>query len=396
MTRRLRILLPILVILGGAIVMTVMVKAKPTVGRVEREAQPPLVRIVEVTRGPIALTVYSTGTVEPATRSTLVAQVGARVVSLSPGFAEGAFFDRGDLLVRLESRDFELAVTQAEARVAQAQVQFELEQAEALWAVEEWDELGEGEPTALVLRAPQIARARAELKSSQAALELAGLQLGRTRIRAPFAGRLEDKLVDVGQFVSPGTALARLYSTDRAEVSLKISQNELAFLDIALGRPSGPQPRVLLTGRIGASDRSWPARVVRTGSWIDPLTRMVSIITEVEDPFSLAGTHPAPLPMGLFLEAEIEGKTAEDVIVLPRAALRDDGSVLVVTPNDRIDIRAVEILRVSSEEAILNGGLASGERVCVSPLAAVVDGMRVRVQSPNPPVATPTLEGDRS
>ena len=396
MTRRLRILLPLLVILGGAIVMTVMVKAKPTVARVEREVQPPLVRVVEVTRGPVALNVHSTGTVEPARRSTLVAQIGARVARLSPGFAEGAFFDRGDLLVRLESRDFELAVTQAEARVAQAQVQFEREQAEARLAVEEWDELGLGEPTALVIREPQLARARADLESSQAALEQAGLQLERTRIRAPFAGRLEEKRVDVGQFVGPGTALARIYSTDRAEVSLEISQDDLAFLDIALGRPRGPQPSVLLTGRIAASDRSWPARVVRTGSRIDPLTRMISIITEVEDPFSLAGTHPAPLPMGLFLEAEIEGKTVDDAIVLPRAALRTDGSVLVVTSDDRIDIRAVEILRIGSEEAILSGGLASGERVCVSPLAAVVDGMRVRVQSPDPGVAAPSLEGDRS
>ena len=396
MTRRLRIFLPLLVILGGAIVMTVMVKAKPTVARVEREVQPPLVRIVEVTRGPVALNVRSTGTVEPARRSTLVAQIGARVASLSPGFAEGAFFDRGDLLVRLESRDFELAVTQAEARVAQAQVQFEREQAEARLAVEEWDELGLGEPTALVIREPQLARARADLESSRAALEQAGLQLERTRIRAPFAGRLEEKRVDVGQFVGPGTALARIYSTDRAEVSLEISQDDLAFLDIALGRPRAPQPRVLLTGRIAASDRSWPARVVRTGSRINPMTRMISIITEVEDPFSLAGTHPAPLPMGLFLEAEIEGKTVADAIVLPRAALRTDGSVLVVTSDDRIDIRAVEILRISSEEAILSGGLASGERVCVSPLAAVVDGMRVRVQSPDSAVVEPSLEGDRS
>ena len=376
--------------------MTVMVKAKPTVARVEREVQPPLVRIVEVTRGPVALNVRSTGTVEPARRSTLVAQIGARVASLSPDFAEGAFFDRGDLLVQLESRDFELAVTQAEARVAQAQVQFEREQAEARLAVEEWDELGLGEPTALVIREPQLARARADLESSRAALEQAGLQLERTRIRAPFAGRLEEKRVDVGQFVGPGTALARIYSTDRAEVSLEISQDDLAFLDIALGRPRAPQPRVLLTGRIAASDRSWPARVVRTGSRIDPMTRMISIITEVEDPFSLAGTHPAPLPMGLFLEAEIEGKTVADAIVLPRAALRTDGSVLVVTSDDRIDIRAVEILRISSEEAILSGGLASGERVCVSPLAAVVDGMRVRVQSSDSAVVEPSLEGDRS
>ena len=139
-------------------------------------------------------------------------------------------------------------------------------------------------------------------------------------------------------------------------------------------------------GRIGASDSSWPARVVRTGSRINPQTRMVSIIAEIEDPFSLAGTHPTPLPMGLYLEAEIDGKTVEDAVLLPRAALREDGKVLVVTSEERISIRTAEILRVTSETVVITGGLDGVERVCVSPLAVVVDGMRVRVQ----------LEGDKA
>ncbi len=396
MTKRLRLFLPILVILAAAVVMAVIVKAKPAVERVERDVQPPLVRVVEASRGSVALNVYSNGTVEPKTRSTLVAQIGARVASLTSGFAEGAFFDRGDLLVQLDPSDFELAVTQAEARVAQAEVQLEREEAETRMAIEEWDELGEGEPASLVLRKPQLAQARAELKSSQAALELARLQLDRTRIRAPFSGRTETKMVDVGQFVGPGTALGRVYSTERAEVSLKVPQDELNFLDITLGRPEGPQPRALLRGRIGATDNTWPARVARTGSRIDPQTRMVSVIAEIEDPFSLAGTHPAPLPMGLYLGAEIEGKTADGAIVLPRAALREDGRVLVVTPENRLDIREVEILRVTSETLVVTGGLDDGERVCISPLTAVVDGMKVRVQSPDEPLEAPALEGVKS
>jgi RND family efflux transporter MFP subunit len=396
MTKQLRLFLPILVILLAAVAMAVIVKAKPDVKRTERTVQPPLVRVVEATRGSVALNVYSNGTVEPKTRSTLVAQIGARVASLTPAFAEGSFFDRGDLLVRLDPRDFELSVTQAEARVAQAEVQLEREQAEALMATEEWKELGNGEPTSLVLREPQLAEARAGLKSAQAALQQAGLQLERTRIRAPFSGRLETKMVDVGQFVGPGTALARIYSTERAEVALKIPQDELAFLDITLGRPDGPQPRALLRGSIGAVDSSWPARVVRTGSRIDPQTRMVSIIAEIHDPFSLAGSHTAPLPMGLYLDAEIEGKTAEGAIILPRSALREDGTVLVVTPDGQLTIREIEILRTTPENVVVTGGLEDGEQICISQLAAVVDGMSVRVQSPDQPLETANLEGDRS
>ncbi|MCP4203473.1 MAG: efflux RND transporter periplasmic adaptor subunit [bacterium] len=396
MTKRLRLFLPLLVILAAAVAMAMIVKAKPAVERVEQEVQPPLVRVVEATRGSVALNVYSNGTVEPTTRSTLGSQIGARVANLTSSFAEGAFFERGDLLVRLDPSDFELAVTQAEARVAQAEVQLEREEAETRMAIEEWSELGEGEPTSLVLREPQLAQARAELKSAQAALEQAKLQLERTRIRAPFSGRVESKLVDVGQFVGPGTPLAQVYSTERAEISLKVPQSELAFLDITLGRPDGPQPRALLSGRIGSTDGSWPARVARTGSRIDPQTRMVSVIAEIEDPFSLTGIHAAPLPIGLYLDAEIEGKTAEDAIVLPRAALREEDRILVVDSENRLRIREVEILRVTSEELVITRGLDSGERVCVSPLTAVVDGMRVRVQSPDEPMETPALEGVKS
>lgn len=396
MTKRLKVLLPIAILIGGAVLMAIMVKAKPSVGRVAREVQPPLVRVVEVTSGPVALNVTSSGTVEPATRSTLVAQVGARVEKLSPRFAEGAFFDRGETLVRLDSRDFELAVTQAAARVAQARVQLEREEAEAQLAIEEWNELGEGTPSALVLREPQLAQARAEVASSQAALEQATLQLERTGIRAPFSGRVESKLVDVGQFAAPGTPLGTIYSTDRAEIALQVPQQDIAFLDVALGKPTGQQPRAMLTGRISENGSSWPARVVRTGSRIDPMTRMISIIAEVEDPFALAGTHSEPLPMGLFLDAEIEGKVAERAIVLPRAALREDGSVLVVDSDNRLEIRSVDVLRLEPDEAILSGGLADGERVCISRLAAVIEGMEVRVQDPSRAVTVPAIEGDAS
>lgn len=395
MKKKMRVLLPVAVIVAGFVAAAMIVRAKPAVERVEPRAQPPLVRVIEVTPQAVSLDVASNGVVNPAVRSTLVAEIGARVESLAPAFSEGSFFRKGEVLARLDARDFELAVTQAEARVAQAEVQLEREQAEAEMAVEEWGDLGEGEPTSLVLREPQLAQARAEVEASRAALEQARLQLARTVVRAPFDGRLEAKRVDVGQFVARGAPLAELYSTDRAEVALKVPQSELAFLDVTLGRPSGPQPRVVLTGRIGAVESSWPARIVRSGSRIDPQTRMISLIAEVDDPFGLAGDHP-PLPMGLYLEAEIEGRIAENAIRLPRAALREDDRLLVVDADDRIDIREIEILRVDSTEVIVTSGLEDGERVCISPLTAVVDGMRVRVDRGDQPIEATRTTGDLS
>lgn len=394
MKKRFRVLLPILVIAGAAVAATMIVKAKPKLGRVERQVLPPLVRVIEVSPSALPLTVASTGVVGPAVTSTLVAQVGARVARLSSDFSEGAFFGKGEILAVLDPLDFELAVTQAEARVAQAEVQLEREQAEAAMAIEEWRDLGEGEASTLVLREPQLAGARADLKASQAALEQARLQLERTVIRAPFAGRVQAKMVDIGQFVAPGSPLAEVYSTDRAEIALQVSQDDLAFLNVTLGRPEGPQPRVVLSGRIGSVDASWPATIVRSGSRIDPQTRMVSLIAEIDDPFSIAATHVAPLPMGLYLEAEIEGKIAERAIALPRIALRDDNRVLVVTSESRINLRDIEILRIGANQVIVSSGLEAGDQVCVSPLTAVTEGMRVRVQAQDEPLQTATPEGD--
>ncbi len=396
MKKRFRVLLPILVIVASVIAAAMIVKAKPAVQRVEQEVQPPLVRVVRVSREPVPLNVTSSGIVNPATRSTLVAQVGARVTNLSAEFAEGAFFREGQILIRLDPRDFELAATQAEARVAQAEVQLEREQAEAEMAIEEWGELGSGEPSTLTVREPQLAQARAEVKAAKAAHAQARLQLERTVIRAPFAGRVEEKLVDLGQFATPGTPLARIYATDRAEVTLKVPQDELAFLDVTLGKPNGSRPRVVLSGKIGSTVATWPAAIVRSGARIDPQTRMVSLIAEVDDPFGLAGERTAPLPMGLYLDAEIEGRTAEDAIVLPRAALRPDDRILVVTGDDRIDIRDIDILRVDSQQVVVSSGLEIGEQVCISPLTAVVDGMRVRVQAQEQPIQAAAPEEELS
>lgn len=396
MKNKLRILLPLLVVAGGVALAAVIVRARPPVERQAGAVPPPLVRAVVVELEDVPLDVYSQGTVRPLTESTLVAQVAGQVTRVGPSFADGAFFRRGELLLTIDPRDYESRVAQAEAEVARAKVAIERERAEAELARQEWQELGRGEASALTTREPQLAEARAALQAAEATLELARLNLSRTEIRAPFDGRVQAKRVDVGQFVGPGTPVAAVFSTDSAEIRLPVAEHDLGFLQVDLGGfvPPGAGPEVRLRGAVGGRQGAWSGRIVRTGSRFDERTRMLELFARVEDPFGRAAAGSTPLPMGLFVEATIAGKTASDVVVLPRSAVRDSDRVLVVE-NDRLRFRDVEILRLRGGEAIVSGGLEPGEQVCISALETVVEGMSVRVQTEAGPIRTDQQEEAR-
>lgn len=390
MKKRAKLLLPILVLVAGVAVAAAIFKARPKVERQPATAPAPLVRVVEVRLQEVHLNVFAQGTVAPRTEATLAAQVGGRIERVAREFAEGGFFRRGQTLIWIEDADYRLAVARAEAVVAQARVGLEREQAEAELARREWAELGEGEASPLTRREPQMAEARANLAAAEAALEQARLNLARTRVQAPYEGRVRSKQADIGQFVARGTPLAAVYSTAVAEIRVPVPRAELAFLDLDLGRGDYGRegPEVVLSGDLGGGRQSWRGRVVRADGGFDARTRMLGLYVEVADPFNRRGAEGATvLPMGLFVEAEIEGRTVERAAVLPRAALRDGDRVLVVA-DDRLRYRRIEVLRLLSEEFVVAGGLEAGELVCVSPLEIVVDGMRVRSVRDDSPVET--------
>lgn len=389
-----KILLPLLVLAVGATGAYLLIRTRPAVERHETEIPPPLVTVTTVERGPVALDVASQGTAEPHTESTLVAQVAGRILEVSEDFAEGAFVDRGQWLVRIDPADYRLAVEQARSGVAAGRVRLELEEAEARVAREEWRELGRGEPSPLALRQPQVDDARAALASAEARLAQARLNLERTTVRAPFTGRLSAKQADVGQFVNPGTPLATVFATDWAQVRLPVPKDQLGFLELDLGEADldGAGPAVELTAELGGEARRWRGRVVRTAGAIDPRTRMLDLFARVEDPYARRGGGAStPLPMGLFLEATIAGRTVPDAVVAPRSALTADDRLMVVETvdgEDRLRFVEVEILRRQGDTVVLGRGVEDGVRLPTSPLETPVDGMRLRTTAPDAPDAT--------
>ena len=361
----------------------VIVSSKPDVITQEPKVAPRLVKVVEVHTESIQMDVKSQGTVVPRTESELVSQISGLVEWVAPAFAAGGFFEAGQVLIKIDRRDYELALIQAESQVAKSRLAVDIEEEQARIAREEWQRLNQDQSAPpLVARQPQLSEAKAALASAEAAHKQARLNLERTTIRAPFAGRVRVKNVDVGQYVSTGMSLARIYSIDYAEIRLPLPDQDLAYLDMPFdfrGNQSATHgPDVTLRAEFAGGHHQWHGYVSRLEAEIDARSRMVHAVVRVPDPYgkSETGDRP-PLAVGLFVDAEIAGKTFEHVITVPRAALRPDSTVLVADMEDRIRVRKVGILRLDSESAFVDSGLSDGDRVCVSTVSAVVDGMRV-------------------
>jgi RND family efflux transporter MFP subunit len=389
--KRLKIFLPIVILALGIVITAIMVKSRgPLPTRPQREYTP-LVRTLQVHPQHYELRVPAQGTVKPRTETSLVSEVAGRIVDVAPTFAAGGFFSKGDVLLRVDARDYELAVVTARGVVAQAKVAAEIEEAQAEVARKEWEELGDGEASPLATRELQLQQARAALASAEASLERAKRDLARTRVTAPFDGRIRAKLVDIGQYVAPGIPVANIFAVDYVEVRLPIHDAELAYLDMPVNFSGNPHaddgPEVILSADFAGAIREWRGRIVRVEGEIDPLSRMVNVVAQVDDPYGRAGEGTgAPLVVGLFVEAEIIGRRIENAMVVPRSALRGEDQVLVVDSESKLRFRDVDVLRVTKSEAVITGGIDAGERVCVSLLEAVTDGMKVRIAGADPEV----------
>ncbi len=384
MKRWLRMLVPPALLLLGACAAWALAQGRPVPVSEPEGLAPPVVRVIDVVPGPLRILVRAHGTVQPRTESDLVPEVSGRVTWLSPALATGGFFGADDLLLEIDRGDYENAVRRARAKLAQSESQVRLAQAELERAIT----LAERDvASASALDRQQSAEkvTMAVHEEAEAALDQALRDLERSHLRAPFAGRVRSKSVDVGQFVARGAPVARLYAVDFAEVRLPVRDADLAYLDIPLGyRGSAASategPTVFLRGHFAGRRLKWQGRIVRSEGEIDAQSRMLHLVARVEDPYGRYDDRP-PLSVGLFVEAEILGRTLEDVLVVPRAAVRQDGRIAVVDADERLRLRQVEVLRLEGENAVVRARLDAGERLCISLPAMAVDGMRVQALS---------------
>lgn len=343
----------------------------------------PMVDVATVDPAPAALSVTTQGTVQPQREIDLVSRVAGQVETVAKDFAAGSFFREGSLLVAIEDVDYELMIARMESQVAAARQRVAEEEGRALQAQREWRDLGNSQANALFLREPQLASAQASLRAAEAELAAALLDLERTRITAPFDGRISEKFVDAGQYVTPGARIARVYSTRSMEVRLPLTDRQVALIDLPLhyraGDDSPEMPAVSLRATFGGRDWTWQGRIVRTDASVDESTRVVYAVAEVTEPFAPgpSGERP-PLVPGLFVHATIEGRSLPAVVGLPRSALRSDDTVMLVDAGQQLEPRAVSVLQ-SEGGRVWVQGLKRGDRVVVREPAATVAGMRVEV-----------------
>ena len=379
----LRITLPLVVIAIAGMIAITMINAKPPVETQSPEILPPLIRTQRVTLEDLALTVTSQGTVSPRTESQLISEVSGRVMWVSPSFASGGFFENGTKLLEVDPYDYERGVIRAEADLARTKLRLAEEEAEAVVALKEWSQLGDGSANALTLREPQLADAKAAVAAAKSNLETSRRNLERTEIRAPYSGRVRQKHVDVGQFVTTGSVVASIYSVDYAEIRLPLTSDDLAYVDLPLdyrgSRGNREGPLVTLKTKFAGEEHVWTGRITRTEGEIDPKSRMVHAVAQVRNPYARGNNAGRPpLAVGMYVEAEIAGKTVRDVAILPRVALRGDNQILVVDSENHIRFRTVTLLRKTDTTIIVDAGLTENETICLSLLEAVSDGMRVR------------------
>lgn len=325
----------------------------------------------------------SYGTVQPRTRSMLVAQVGGQIVEINENVRDGGFFEKGDVLGRIDPRDYEADVQISQASLADAKQALAEAIARSEQAREDWERLGnEGEPSDLVLRIPQLEAARARVDSAESSLTKARLDLERTSIVAPFAGRVIRKLVDIGQVVGPNAQLAEIYATDVIEIRLPLRNRDLGYIDLPESYrytdadDAGGIEAIIKSDLIG--EEEWQAKLVRTEGTIDESARQLHVIAQINDPFGPQSEGRAPLKIGQYVTAEIEGRMLPGVLVIPNNTIYQ-GTYVYTVEDGILRRRDISIAWQNDFEAVVDRGLEPGVDLVTTPLGQVTSGIRVSV-----------------
>ncbi len=357
----------------------------------ERKPAPPKVTIVEVTQALAAsekAIVAASGTVVPAKSVTLTPEVGGRIVAQSDKLVPGGRFKKGQILVRLEPRDYDLAVEQQRARVVRAEMDLATEKGRKAVAEKEWslisDEVRPSEEgRKLALREVQLDNAKAALSGAKSTLELAELNRNRTVVRAPFNAFITEEFVDKGQIVGPGSRIATLVSSDVFWVRVAVPMDRLSWLQIPGVNGNKGSP-VRVTQQVGdGADVVREGRVVRLLGDLDPLGKMARVLVEVNDPLGAnkdGVNEGLPLLLGAYVSVEIEGPELADLIALPRLAMRE-GETVWVKSGDTLSIRRCKVVWTKKDTVYVRGEIQPNEQVVTSRIGAPVEGMKIILES---------------
>ena len=385
-----KIILPIVVIAISTAVALWMFMQEDPPQTIDKKPPTMLVDVMRAHSASAKITVTAQGSVTPRTETILVSEVSGLITEVSSAFVAGGFFSKGDLLVRIDDRNYRAEVKRAQASVRAAETNVTREAGLADYAREDWERAqsllkSSKAASDLAMRKPQLAEAFASLDFAKADLELRLGDLDRTVIRAPYDGLVREKRADVGQFVNAGSALAATFSVDIAEIRLPLPDSQLPYLNLDEHElAQGRGPLVMLSANIGGQLNSWQGRIVRTEGVFDERSRVLYLVAQIDDPYNRHSSKwEHSLRIGTFVEAAIEGEQLDNVIRLPRTALRRGNKIWTVTDNDTLKPVTVEIARADEQSVLIRAGLKPGQLICLTVPENPLSGTPVRYQEPS-------------
>ena len=386
---RLKWALSIGVIVAAVAVAFILISTKEEPPRAEKPLEGTLVEVIQINTGRHEVDLHAKGTVVPAKEIVLQAELGGRVIWQSPELVAGGRFKTDQPMVRIDSRDYQLAVESYRSQVNRAKLDLSIEARRGEVAKREWNAFGEmdvsDEQRALAQREPQLEANRLALKAAQSALKKAQLDLSRTTLRAPFNAMVVSENVDTGQVLSPQTAVARLVGTDEYHVQVSVP---VAALRSARARTAdAPGSEAQIFQQVGQETIERPGEVIRQLPDLDPGGAMARVLVNIENPLGKRGD--LPLLLGSFVDVSIGAQPIADAIRLPRVALRNGRNVYVMNDQDMLEIRDVQIAWTEPDAVLVTGGLGPNERIVTSRIATPVPNMLLRTAKPAPEAAPP-------
>jgi len=328
----------------------------------------------------------SQGALRAQQETTITALVSGTVIKIHPTFEDGAFFKEGDILLELDPADLQTEVFASESRLARAQAALIQEEARAKQARLNWQDIGyDDEPSPLVLRIPQLREAEANVNAAMADLEQARRNLERASVKAPFNGRVDKRLIGLGQAVNATTQLGSIFGTATAEIRLPLAPSQFPFIHLPSQEGDTPVD-VILTDALRDPSRpaehQWLAKIIRTEGTLDQNSRELFAIAQIQDPFSLSSDLPE-LRIGQPLRAAISGITLEDVFVIPRSAMRGLNHIFLIDKTDpKIVKKDITPIWSNAQVLVIKNDLSPGDWLAISPLPYTPNGAPVEILRP--------------
>ena len=341
-----------------------------------------------VNRAQLAMHVESQGIVAPRTRTRIISEVSGLVLDVADAFVVGGTFKAGEMLLKLDPTDYEVALQRAEAKVISFKALMELENARSVQAEKEWGMTGRptSEAPLLALRRPYLLEAEANLLQAKAEVRQAEIKLSKTIIRASYAGMVSEKLADIGQFVTMGTAIGETFAIDFVEIRLPLSEKDLTMMDGLSSQVELRKKQITLTGTVDGIVTSWLATLARSEGVVDELNRSQYIVARVADPYGLDDSdRQVPLRVGTFVKASIQGKVLKDVFKVPRSALLEGSRIGLVDDQALLKIISVEVASTDDNHYYISEGLQDGHQIVTSALGTPIEGLKLRIKNdPSP------------